>query len=59
VTLREKALRAKLKAAKSEFKIRLRTYNAAKRGLDKTFRNIIFLENRLAKLKLAQHQQHS
>lgn len=53
MTLREKALRAKLKAAKAEVKIRLRTYNAAERGLVKTVKTILDLESRLAKFELA------
>lgn len=53
MTLREKALRAKLKAAKAEVKIRLRTYNAAERGLVKTIKTIFELEKRLAKFELA------
>lgn len=53
MTLREKHLRAKLKAAKAEARIRQRTYNAAMRGLLKTHRTILDLENRLAKFELA------
>lgn len=59
MTLRKKALRAKLKAAQSELRIRLRTYNAAKRGLTKTVELIFKLEKRLAEFELAKHEQHS
>lgn len=58
MTLREKALRAKLKAAKAELTIRLRTYNAAERGLVKTLRTIFNLEQKLGKPELAQPEQH-
>ena len=53
MNLKEKALRAKLKAAKAEAVIRQRTYNAAKRGLLKVHRTIFDLENRIGKLELA------
>lgn len=53
MTLREKALRAKLKAAKAEAVIRKRTFNAAMRGLLKTHRTILDLETRLGKFELA------
>ena len=40
MTLREKALHAKLIAARAELKIRERTFNAAQRGLTKTLLTI-------------------
>lgn len=54
MTLREKALRAKLNAARAELKIRERTFNAAQRGLDKTRLTITGLETRIASIELAQ-----
>jgi hypothetical protein len=59
MTLQESVLRAKLAAAKNDLRLRRKAYNSAQRQLQKTLTNIVFLENRLEQLHLANAKRSS
>lgn len=53
MTLQEQMLRARLRAAKDELRIRRKTYNNAQRQLQKTMTTVVYLENTIERLHLA------
>lgn len=53
MTLQETLLRARLRAAKEDLRIRRKAYNSAQRQLQKTLTTIVFLENQIEQLQLA------
>lgn len=59
MTLQESVLRAKLAAAKNDLRLRRKAYNSAQRQLQKTLTTIVFLENRLEQLHLANAERSS
>ena len=56
MTLKEKSLRARLRAAKEDLRVRRKAFNSAQRSLQKTLTEIVYLETLLERIQLANTQ---